>query len=203
MKIRTKVGSKFIYDGGDDELKQGWFGEIGVSEVMPPLSEFGIRGQIFNAAISGVTSSVGLNTTYTGLILCNPQGSNRLLIPLYIGFGQSVINAAVNAFGILAGFNAATAVTHTTPVTPTAAYLGGSAGVGLVDSAATLPTAPTWRTFFASTPTATTNPSGAEIECKGRWTVPPGGYWGFGAVAASPASALHIGMTWAEVILLP
>lgn len=203
MKIRTKVGQRFLYDGGDDDLKQGWLGELAVSEIMPPLTELSVRGQIYSAAISGVTSSVGLTTTYTGLILSNPQSSNRLIIPLYIGFAQSVINAAVNAMGILAGFNAATAVVHTTPVAPVASYLGGPVGVGLADSAATLPTAPTWRSFFNDTPAATTNPSGAEIECKGRWTVPPGGYWGFGAVAASPASALHIGISWAELILLP
>lgn len=203
MKIRTKVGEKFIADGGDDELKQMWFGDLGVSQILPQHSEMSIRGKIFNAAVSGVTSTVGLNTTYTGLIITNPQGSNRLVIPLYIGFAQSVINAAVNAFGVLAGFNAATAVTHTTPVVPTAAYLGGNTPVFLADSAATLPTAPTWRTFFNSTPAATTNPDGGELHCNGRWTIPPGGYWGFGAVAASPASALHIGITCLEILLLP
>jgi hypothetical protein len=205
MLIDTKVAPTFLKDGGTTLLKQMNLGELAVSEIMPPLSELSIRGQLWSGAISGVTSTVGLATTYTGLILSNTPGSGKLIIPLYIGFAQSVINAAVNAFGVLHGFNATTAVTHTTPVTTLRNNYLQTSGTpaGLLDSAATLPTAPTWATFFNSTPAATTNPNGGEIETKGRFTVPPGGYWGFGAVAASPASALHIAITWAEIPLLP
>lgn len=204
MKIRTKVGPKFLYDGGDDELKQGNFGELAMSQVMAPLSELSIRGSIYTAAVSGVTSTVGLATTYTGLVISNTPGSNIIMVPLYVGYAQSVINAAVSAIGILAGYHATTPVTHTTPVTPTAQRIGGPAGnIGLADSSATLPVAPTWRAFFNSTPTATTNLPGMEIECKGRWTILPGGFFGTGTVAASPASALHIAITWAELPILP
>lgn len=203
MLNQVKVGGIVTNaDGSTPDIRGGKGGEMMVSHLMPRLFENANRGMTFVASATGITTSVGLSTTYTGLILSNTPGSGKILVPLRFGFGQSVINAAVNAFGMIAGYHASTAVTHTTPVTPRCTYIqtaGSPAPVGLADSAATLPTAPTWVKFFNSTPTATTNPNGVHIDLDGEFVLPPGAYLGLGTVAASPASAIHAAISWIEL----
>ena len=202
MLNQVKVGPQIATDGSLPDMRGGRQGEAMISQIMPRFYEMASRQNIFVAAVSGVTTTVGLNTTYTGLILSNTPGSGKLLVPIRFGFAQSVINAAVNAFGLLAGHHPSTLVTHTTPAVPRSTYIqtaGSPAPVGLCDSSATLPVAPTWVRFFNSTPTATTNPNGVQVDLDGEFVLAPGSYLGLGAVAASPASAIHAAISWMEV----
>jgi len=181
--------SRATYDGA--QLAQALHGDYLAAAL---------RQKLFVAAVqAGVTSSVGLATTYTGLVVSNPIGSLVNLAIMRIGLAQSVINAAVNAFGYGGGIHTTTQVVHTTPVAPRNCFLGAPAGVALADVAATLPIAPTYMEFFSDTPGATTNPVPQFLELRGSLVVPPGGFVCTLAIAASPAAALWPSIMWEEI----
>lgn len=93
---------------------------------------------------AGVATSTGLSTTQTGLTLTNPAGSGKCLVLLQ--FRGAVTTATAGAAGLVLAANVnpiAAAVVHTTPLTVRPANLGVTkSGVGLADSAVTLPAAP-------------------------------------------------------------
>ena len=61
------------------------------------------RGQIFNACTTAATTwTVGLATTYTGLMLYNPSPSVNLEL-LTCGMGLSTVQAAVRVWGLALG----------------------------------------------------------------------------------------------------
>src|SRR5262245_24602496 len=154
---------------------------------------------------AGVTSSVGLATTYTGLVVSNAIGNPVNLAILRVSVAQSVINAAVNAIGYGFGYSPTTAVVHTTPVTPRNCFVNGPAPYALADTAATLSAAggfgPVYAEMISDTPTATTNPAAYQAEIRGSIIIPPGGYFLMLAIAASPASALWESILWEEIPL--
>lgn len=163
-----------------------------------------LKRMFFAATPSGQTTTVGLATTYVGLVLSNPVGNSFNLALSKVGWAQSVINAAVNAVGLAVGYNQATNVTHTTPVTAAHCTFFQASGqtTAKVDTAATLPTAPVYFMFLQSTPTATTNPSGGWIDLEHSLIIPPGGYVMTATVAASPAAAFWASMSWEEIPIL-
>jgi len=202
MEAEGRVGQIYAQDGARENVRLGKFGEVLVSELMGRYYSNSYRQNHFHASVqAGVTSSVGLATTYTGLVISNPLGNSKLMVPLSFSVAQSVINAAVNAIGIACGYSASTNVTHTTPVTPRNNLFGiGPAPTMLADVAATLPTAPFYTgPWVADTPAATTNPPGTNIDLGGLFVIPPGGWIMMAAIAASPASALWASFQWAEV----
>lgn len=199
MLNEFQVGPQLNQDGVQNWARSGRQGDQIISELHGRYYESAFRKNLFFAAAAGVTSSVGLATTYTGLCISNPIGSQVNLAICKVSFAQSVINAAVNAIGYGVGYNATTNVTHTTPLTPASTFYGSNATpVAKADSAATLPTAPVYAGFLGSTPTATTNPNGGMWDLEGSIIIPPGGYFVTLAAAASPASALWLGVHWEE-----
>lgn len=203
LSVNTQVGPNVLSDGVNaTTLRLEKLGALVVQELHGAYYEQAYRGNLFFAAAGGVTSSVGLSTTYTGLCISNPLGSNVNLVMNKISFAQSVINAAVNAIGYGVGYSATTNVTHTTPVTPASCKYGsGLTPIAKADSSATLPTAPVYAGFLGSTPTATTNPNGGVWDLQGSILVPPGAYFCILTAAASPASALWLGAQWEEVAI--
>ena len=154
----------------------------------------------FAATQAGQTTTVGLATTYVGLVLSNPLGSQVNLVPNKVSFGWGVIAAAVDTVGLAVGFSGTTNVTHTTPVTPRSTYFGiGPTPIGLTDTSATLPTAPVYAMFFGNTPTATTNPNGGVFDLEGSIIIPPGGYILTATTAASAAAAFFASISWEEI----
>lgn len=93
---------------------------------------------------AGVATSTALSTTQTGFTLTNPAGSGKTLVILQIRAAFTTAPAAIATLVLTANVNPiAAAVTHTTPLTVRPANLGVTkSGVGLADSAATLPAAP-------------------------------------------------------------
>ena len=203
MLLQGNQGSSGKQVGQNLTVGLGEFSEQLVSELHAPYYEQTYRGlTFFGATPSGQTTSVGLSTTYVGLALSNPLSSKVNLVLLTAGFSESVINAAVNAIGLMVGFSATANVTHGTPVTAgnVQSSLVGSSyqPIGKMDTAATLTGTPVYHTFFATNPTAITNAAGF-LELKGSIVLPPGAYVATATVAASSAASFWASMSWMEV----
>lgn len=151
-------------------------------------------GLCFTAATQAlVTTSVGLATAYTGLVLSNPTTSAVDLVIVQASMMQSVIQATqVEAFALATGFNSATNVTHTTPVVPKSSLIGsGLTGSGLADVSATLPTAPFYDTFVTNTGTIAADSTGIQVvDIAGSIVLKPGAY----VLWVTPAQASVAGM---------
>lgn len=185
-------------------MRQGNMGEQIMSPLHAKYYEACYRRSLFNGAIVGQVTTVGLATTYTGLVLSNAVGSTVNLVITKVGFAFIVAFAAGAAVGLYTGYNASTNVTHTTPVTPRSQFFGvGSSGTGLLDSAATLPTAPTLNTIFGAglTGAITTTPFGLAgcVDLEGSIILPAGAYCGIYTSTASGAASGAFSFTWEEV----
>lgn len=145
--------------------------------------------QIFSAANQAAqATTVALATTYTGLVLSNPNNSPNNLFLLRVSWALSVAPAAVATIGIM-GNVSTTNVTHTTPATVVSGFLGYNAApkaFGLVDSSATLPVAPVWLEQLMGGFTAAALPSSplANFDFKGSYCIPPGGFIAIGSLTA-------------------
>lgn len=184
--------------------RAGNMGEKVVSELQSRYYENSYRRNRFSAAVNGQVTTVGLATTYTGLCLSNPVGSTVNVVLDKAGWAQLVAAAAAAGVGLMYGYNSSTNVTHTTPVTPKNNFVGvGASGTALVDSAATLPTAPTLQKILGSllTGAITTVPGVpvAENEVAGSIILPPGAYVAFYTSAASGAAGMSFSFEWTEV----
>ena len=165
------------------------------------------RGNLFFAGITGQVTTVGLATTYTGLCLSNPVGSGKLLIVDRVTYAFLVAFAAGSAIGIMTGYNATTNVTHTTPVTVRCSRINGSfanpAAVGLVDSSATLPTAPVVHSLFDAglTGAITTMPKAGPnvVDLEGMIVLDPGAYCAIYTSTASGAASMAAAFQWHEI----
>ena len=178
-----------------------------VSELRARYHHAATDGSLFSGAICGQVTTVGLATTYTGLCLSNPVGSTKNLVINKIGFAFLVAFPAAAGIGLMTGFNATTNVTHTTPVTPRSQNFtgSGSGGVGLLDSSATLPTAPTLNTILAAglTGAITTSPevNGGLVDLEGSIVLPPGAYCAFYTSTVSGAAGGCFSFQWDEVAI--
>jgi hypothetical protein len=185
-------------------LRLGNMGDLIKSDLHASYYESNYRRALFNGAITGQTTTVGLATTYTGLCLSNPVGSTVNLVINKVGFGFLVVFAAASTIGLMTGFNSGTNVTHTTPVTPRSQFVGvGTTGTGLLDSACTLPTAPTLNTIFGVglTGAITTVPGiqSSIVDLQGSIILPAGAYCAIYTSTASGASSGAFSFTWEEV----
>jgi hypothetical protein len=183
-------------------VRMGKQGEQLISELHGRYYEQAYRGNMFSVASQAVaTTTVGLATTYTGLVISNPIGSGVNLAMNKCTVMQSVIQATqIEAFAIAVGFNTSTNVTHTTPATPQSCLIGaGTVALAKADISATLPTAPLYDTFVSQTSTATAQPTQSVIDFEGSKILKPGAY----ALWVTPAQASVAGMwfsfQWEEV----
>jgi hypothetical protein len=140
------------------------------------------RKNIFSAANqTGCVWTVGLATTYTGLVLSNPAGSGKNLSILGVSHQEVVAPAGIAAV-YLAGLYHATAVIHSVPSAIRAASIGpdGSAkSIAKADTGATLPAAPEILMNLTAGHTSgalSTSASPAFIPINGLITVEPGGF---------------------------
>lgn len=182
-------------------IRMGQQGDQIVSELHGRYYEQSVRQKTFTAATQAhVTTTVGLATTYTGLVISNPVGSGVNAEILFASMMQSVIQAVqVEAFAIAVGYNATTNVTHTTPVAVKSNLVGtGSAGLVVADVSATLPTAPVYDTFLTNTATATQNGAGMVVDLGGSIVLPPGGYACFVTPTQASVNGMWFAFKWAE-----
>lgn len=205
MFNQVNVGVQNNSDGSIITARGGKQGDQIASELHGRYYEQTYRGNVFSGSAVGVTTTVSIAVTYTGLILTNPIGSGKNLAILSAGYSFIVAFAAGAHVGLMTGFNASTNVTHTTPVTPRSQLFIGSAGsgVGLLDSSAQMPTAPTVNMIFGSglTGTITTAPQAgpAVIDVAGQIILTPGSYCAFYTSTASGASGSGFSFVWEEV----
>ena len=181
-------------DGVQVALRAGRLGDQIISELHPRYYEECYRRAVFSAANQTATvTSVALATTYTGLVLSNPVGSSVNLVLIKTAAAFPVAPAAAVVVGLMLGYNAGTNVTHTTPVTPRSNFIGvGASPVGLVDAAATLPTAPTLQKVMGIVGTGAITTYGGinavEEDFEGSIILPPGAYAAIYTSAASAAA---------------
>lgn len=199
-----QVGPQIAADGTEPVIRLGRTAEQIAQQLHGRYYETTYRRAMFNGAITGQVTTVGLATTYTGLCLSNPIGSPVNLVLNKVGFAFIVAFAAGSAVGLMTGYNASTNVTQTTPVTPRAQLFNGSGGgVGLLASSATLPTAPTVNTILASglTGAITTTPfvPNGLVDLEGSIILTPGAYCAIYTSTASGAAGGAFSFTWEEV----
>lgn len=160
------------------------------------------QGAMFGAANSaGVTTSAALATTYVGICLSNPAGSNKNLAVMNISGAMIVAPSTITTYGIILGYAAGGIIVHTTPLTVNNSFVGGtanSAAVGLVDSACTLVGTPAWGGPLAQCSDAT-HASFFNVDIGGGIILAPGAYMAVGSNIAGPASGFMGGFVWEEL----
>lgn len=205
LPIQTIVGGNAAAVTGSQpaNLRVGPTGELVVQQIHGNGYEATVRGQIYSGSNSAaVTTSAGFATTHTGLCLSNPIGSGKNLVLMRVKYGPIVAQAAALSLGLQTGYHAATNVVHTTPMVSLSNFVGNPVGVGLLDSAATLPIAPTRIVLLDSLLTGavtTTLVAGNQYDFDGTLVIPPGGFVATYTSAASAAASLVFGFTWEEV----
>lgn len=202
MLVQTSVGPTTNSLGTVPVLRSGKGADVIVSELHGRYYEQTYNNNVFFAASQAVaTTTVGLNTTYTGLALSNPIASAVNLVILKASVMQSVIQATQpEAYAIATGFNGATNVTHTTPLVTHTSLVGSSAvSTGLADTSATLPTAPFYTHFLHNTGAATTNGTGMTVDFEGSLILKPGAYLAFVTPAQASVAGLWFSVSWEEV----
>lgn len=193
--------------GAQPALRLGNMGDLIASGLHGKYYEAAYRRALFAAANqAATTTTVGLATTYTGLCLSNPVGSSVNLVLNAVGMAFIVAFPAGAAIGIMTGYNSSTNVTHTTPITPRNQFFGiGASGVGLVDAAATLPTAPFLNMLLNSgitgAITTTTQGGMTYYDLNGAIILPPGAYAAIYTSTVSGTSGFFGSMLWEEVPL--
>lgn len=208
MNTSGKVGpittTSSLSAGTYQDIRLGNMGEQIMSQLHGDYYETCYRRNVFTAAnTAAVASVVPTATAYTGLALSNPVGSAVNLVVINASWGASAAISAAGALCLTAGYNSGTNVTHTTPVTPASNFIGvGASGIGLADSAATLPTAPSARMFLTNNGTLATTGyqvNGANsLDLNGMFILPPGSYLAFATTAANTA-AWWFSFSWEEV----
>jgi hypothetical protein len=205
LPIQTIVGGNAAAVTGSQpvNLRVGPTGELVVQTIHADGYEAAVRAQLFSGSNSAaVTTSAGFATTHTGLCLSNPIGSGKNLVLMRVKYGGVVAQAAAISLGLQTGYHAATNVVHTTPMVPLSNFVGNPAGVALLDSAATLPIAPTRIILLDTMVTGaitTTMIGGNQYDFNGTLVIPPGGFVATYTSAASTAASLVFGFAWEEV----
>ena len=152
MLSEIRIGPSTSTDGPVNPARGGRTGALIAADAHGRYWEACSRGEVFVAANTGAQATSTASATATRLILTNPVNSGKVFEIIDVTVGVGAVVAAAFEVGMFAGFYSATAVTHTTPITPRCALIGMTTlPTGLVDSAATLPVAPTHiRTLLAS-----------------------------------------------------
>lgn len=134
---------------------------------------------MYQAVSAGAVTLSTVSTTCTGLALSNPAGSGKLLVVQHVAFQPSTAPAGAAVVGLsIHTAVSETAVTHTTPMVVHNAIAKGSttAGVGLADAAATLPSTPLWlRAMGCVVAGSSISPAKYEEICDGNILIAPGG----------------------------
>lgn len=207
MLLQGQVGPiTSTADGVQVAPRMGKLGDGIISELHPRYYEAAYRKARFNAANqTGIATTVGVATTYTGLVLSNPVGSSVNLVVGKVGVAFPVAVAAGLVYGLMVGYHASTNVTHTAASTTLRNnFVGvGSTPVGLVDTSATLPTAPTVSHVLGAVGTAAMTAPATLPPClydmEGDIILPPGAYCAFFTSAASGALGFMGSFSWTEV----
>lgn len=206
MLIQGSVGQPSvtsIQPGTTPTIRQGQLGDVIVSELHGRYYETAYRRNLFNASVqgTGITTTVGLVATYTGLALTNPTTSTVNLVLTKVGYAFNAAPAAVMVVSL--AFNTSTtAVTQTTAITVRNNFLGGAVGQGLAASSVTFPTAPINSHILGvvgtNAITALSNTPNV-VDLEGSIVMPPGSYIAIVTSTASAATSFWGSFQWEEI----
>lgn len=207
MLIQGQVGAPSAQSmpaGTQPTARLGQLGDVIVSELHGRYYETSYRKALFGGCNqAGVTTTAAFATTYTGLVLANPNGSAVNLVLTKVGVSQILAQTLVSAVGIMVGFSTTNLSGSLTTVPVKGKFLGTPQGTGQLYSAATLPVAPTLDTVFGSLYTAATSSIPVVpaflIDLEGGLILPPGAYAALYTTQATTASSLIASMQWEEV----
>lgn len=94
-----KVGIQALASGGVGPLRIDKLGRLVIAEG---LAEAAMEGRLFSVANQAkVAVTAGLATTWTGLGVCNPTGSGKLLIMHEFGWSSDIVNPAEGVVGLM------------------------------------------------------------------------------------------------------
>lgn len=199
------VGAQTASDGSTIVQRAGKQADTIMSELHGRYYEQTYRGNMYSGSVVGQVTTVGLATTYTGLVLSNPAGSGVNVVVNKAGYAFIVAFAAGAVVGLMSGFHATTAVIQTAAVTPRSQFFTGAASAGraLLSSSATLPAAPTVNHILASGLTGAITTAvavpGGNVDLEGSLILPPGAFVAFYTSTASGAAAGAFSFSWEEV----
>ncbi len=159
-------------------------------------------GNMFNACSTGAVTLSTVSATCTGLVLTNPYGSGKNLIIEKVRFSPSTAPGGASVVGLaVSPAVSTTAVVHTTPIVVHNAIDIGSnlnVGVGVVDSAATLPAAPVWLRPIGSVVAGSSITPGMYVdETSGQIILPPGTNLSLSYLTTAAVGIAAI--TWVEI----
>lgn len=203
LMSNVQCGPQVVSDAVSVLARGGKSAEAIIQQLHGRYYETNYRNALFSGSIVGQVTTVGLATTYTGLVLSNPVASTVNLVINKVGISFIVAFPAGAQVGIMTGYNQSTNVTHTTPVTPRSQKFGATTTpTGLLDSAATLPTAPTVNQILmagltGAITTAVAIPGLFDLE--GSLVLIPGAYAAIYTSTISGAAAGGFSFTWEEV----
>lgn len=207
MLIQGQVGSQLVAEGSNPvNARFGRDADLIVSQMRGDYAESVYRGRAYHVAAQAVlTSSVGLATAYTGLVLSNPVASGYVCEINLVSMMQSVLQSTqVEGYAIAVGFNGTTNVTHTTPATPVSSRIGSGLSSNMrADTSATLPTAPTYCMFINNTSTATANGPAVTLDVQGSLILQPGGYACFVTPTQASVAGLWFSFHYQEYATIP
>ncbi len=199
MDLQLVVGpqAQSAADNTEIESRAGRTGEQIVQQLHGRYFESMRTGLMFSSANQAAQAiSVALATTYTGILLYNPAGSNRILVPNKIKFAVSVAQVAIATVGLIAG---STMTTQTTQLTIQNNQIGNTmVGVGKCMSAATIGT-PTWiaHNIDGFTAGALSAPT-PMVDLDGAFGILPGSFIAIGALTALTGLGF---ISWEEIII--
>lgn len=202
-QISGITGPSVLTDGSGLPFRQERSGALVTQSLHGRYFESTFRRAIYSGSVVGQATTVGLNTTYTGLCLSNTLGSTVNLAINKVGYAFIVAFPAGSVIGLMTG-SAVTNVAHTTPVVPRSQFFNSAAsGLGLLDSSATLPAAPTLNLILGAglTGAITTGTSGASglVDLEGSIVLPPGSFCAFYTSTASGLAAGAFSFQWEEI----
>ena len=176
------------------------------------------RGNVFwgSAAVTGIITTIFSNTTYVGLLLWNPQGSGKNLVPIRAVQGRILAATTVCSFGscyllnagagvaTAAPLSAFTAITATRGAANNPGLAGQGASVALLGGGATLTTALVWgraNGFAAGTETTAIVEQPYVEEFNGNTIIPPGTLMAVFAATAAQGGTWVPSIIWEETPL--
>lgn len=202
-------------DGINVPVLQGKQGDQLVSELNGKYYTDAYRSNVYwaSAAATGIVTTIFSNTTYVGLLLWNPQGSGKNLVPIramqgrilaattVCAFGHSFLLNAGAGVGTAAPLSAFTAITATRGAANNPGLTGQGNSVALVGGGATFTTALAWgRANGLAVGTETTaiveQPFIEDFD--GTLIIPPGTLMAVFAATAAQGGTWVPSITWAE-----
>jgi len=215
MLIQGQVGQptlQSITPGATPAIRQGQLGDVIVSELHGRYYETTYRRNMYTAVLgTGTTTSAGLATSHTGLLLWNPTNSQVNIAINKVSMSFLVAFAAASAIGILTGASTTTPGTSSTNVIIRSNYVGlpNGSGQAIAYSASTLVSSgfslPFVHTLFGTglTGAITTTPQipGFYVDVEAGLILPPGTFIGTYTSTASGASSMFASLTYEEIPL--